>query len=120
MKAYPNVVARAAVGGRPPVAAEDRPPDGARRLREAFLNGVPIKLRGFLMTHPEDTTIEDLCAKAASRIFVDRLYPEDDEAAFNEVSTASNKELLSGLQALSIAHDTLNQETAKFLKESKT
>ena len=69
------------------------------------------------MTQPEDTTIEDLCAKAASRIIVDRLYPADDDTAFNEVSPASNKELLSGLQALSVAHDTLKQETAKEIRE---
>ena len=116
-EAYPNVVARAAAGGRPAVAAENRALERARRVREAFINGMPIKLRRFLMTQPEDTTIEDLCAKAASRMIVDRLYPEDDDTAFNEVSPASNKELLSGLQALSVAHDTLKQETAKSSEE---
>ena len=50
-------------------------------------------------------------------MIVDRLYPEDDDTAFNEVSPASNKELLSGLQALSVAHDTLKQETAKISEE---
>ena len=116
LEAYPNV-ARAAAGGRPAVAAEDGALERARRIREAFINGMPIKLRRFLMTQPEDTTIQDLCAKAASRMIVDRLYPEDDDTAFNEVSPASNKELLSGLQALSFAHDTLKQETAKISDE---
>ena len=41
------------------------------------------------MTQPEDTTIDDLCAKAASRTIVyDRLYPEDVDTAYKEVSPA--------------------------------
>ena len=46
-------------------------------------------------------------------MIVDRLYPEDDDTAFNEVSPASNKELLSGLQALSVAHDTFETRDCK-------
>ena len=80
---------------------------------------MPLKLRRFLLTQPEETTIEDLCAKASSRMIVDRLYPEDDDTAFNEISPSSNKQLLSGLQALSLAHDTLKQETAKISEEIK-
>ena len=64
------------------------------------------------MTQPEYTTIEDLCEKAARRMIA-----EDDDTALNEVSPASNKELLSGLQALSVAHDILKQETAKIYEE---
>ena len=111
LETYLNVVARAAAGGRPAVVAEDRALERARRVREAFINGMPIKLR-FLMTQPEYTTIEDLCEKAARRMIA-----EDDDTAFNEVSPASNKELLSGLQALSVAHDILKQETAKIYEE---
>ena len=117
LEAHTYVVARAAAGGRPAVAAENRALERARQVREAFINGMPIKLRRSLMTQPEDTTIEDLCAKAGSRMIVDRFYPEDDDTAFNEVSPASNKELLSGLQALSVAHDTLKQKTAKISDE---
>ena len=116
LEACLNVVARAAAGGRHAVAAEDRALERARRVREAFINGMPIKLRTFLMTQPEDTTIQDLCAKAASRMIVDHLCPEDDDTAFNEVSPASNKELLSGLQALSVAHDTLKQRIRDLTK----
>ena len=50
----------------------------------------------------------------------DRLYPEDDDTAFKKVSPASNKQLLSGLQALSVAHDTLKQETAKISAKSES
>ena len=119
LKAYINVVARAAAGGRPEVAVEDRLHERARRVREAFINGMPIKLRRFLMTQPEDMKIEDLCAKAASRMIVDRLHPENDYTVFNEVGTASSEELLSGLQALSVAQDTLKQETAKLSEETR-
>ena len=50
-------------------------------------------------------------------MIVDRLYQENEDMAFNEVSPASNKERLSGLQALSFAHDTLKQEAAKSSEE---
>ena len=45
IEAYPNVVARAAAAGRPAVAAKDRALERARRVREAFINGMPHKLR---------------------------------------------------------------------------
>ena len=50
-------------------------------------------------------------------MIVDRLYQENEDMGFNEVSPASNKERLSGLQALSFAHDTLKQEAAKSSEE---
>ena len=113
LEAYPDIAARAAAGRRPAVVAEIRTQERTRRVRQAFINGMPIKLRRFLMTQPEDTTIDDLCANAASRMIVDRLYPDDDDNAFIEVSSSiSPKQLLSGLQALSVAQDNLKQETS--------
>ena len=119
LEAYPNVAHRAAAGGRPAVAAEDRAQERTRRVREAFINGMPIKLKRFLMTQPDETTIEDLCAKASSRMIVDRLYPEDEDTAFNEVSNFSTKELLTGINELSKAHDVLKEETGKISTELK-
>ena len=119
LEAYPNVAARNAAGGRPAVLAENREQERNRRVREAFINGMPVKMKKFLMTQPEETTIEDLCAKAASRMIVDRLYPEDEDSAFNEVSSFSTKELLTGIQALSQAQDTLKQETSKLSTDLK-
>ena len=120
LEAFPNIAARPAAGGRPQVLAEDRAHERARRVRESFIQGMPIKLRRFLMTLPEETTIDDLCAKAASRMIVDRLYPEDDDSAFNEVSSTSvsGEELLTGMQALSLAQDTLKQQTTKLSDET--
>ena len=119
LEAFPDIAARAAAGGRPAVVAENRAHERARRVRESFIQGMPIKLRRFLMTLPEETTIDDLCAKAASRMIVDRLYPEDDDSAFNEISSTSvsTKELLTGMQALSLAQDTLKQQTNKLSDE---
>ena len=47
------------------------------------------------MTQPDETPIEELCAKASSRMIVDRLYPEDDDTAFNELRDFSTKDLLT-------------------------
>ena len=71
------------------------------------------------MTLPEETTIDDLCAKAASRMIVDRLYPDEDDNAFNEVSSVSSKDLLTGIRALSDAQETLKQETVKLSNDLK-
>ena len=117
LEAYPNVVARAAAGGRPAVAAEDRAQERTRRVREAFINGMPIKLKRFLMTQPDETPIEELCAKASSRMIVDRLYPEDDDTAFNEPQNFSTKDLPTGIHELSKAQDVLKQETGKLSAE---
>ena len=117
LEAYPNVVARAAAGGRPAVAAEDRAQERTRRVREAFINGMPIKLKRFLMTQPDETPVEELCTKASSRMIVDRLYPEDDDTAFNELQNFSTKDLLTGIHELSRAQDVLKQETGKLSTE---
>ena len=65
------------------------------------------------MTQPEDMAIDELCTKVSSRLIVDRLYPEDDDTAFNEVSNFSTKQLLTGIHELSKAQDRLKEETGK-------
>ena len=119
LEAYPNVAATAASGGRPAILAEYRAQERSRRVREAFISGMLIKLKRFLLTQSDDTPIEDLCAKASSRMIVDRLYPENDDTAFNEVSIFSTKQLLTGIQELSKAQDTLKEETGKLSTELK-
>ena len=74
LEAYPDIATRAAACGRPAVVAENRAQERSRRVREAFINGMPINFRRFLMTQQQDTTIDDLYAKAACRMIVDRLY----------------------------------------------
>ena len=81
----------------------------SRRVRKSFIQGMPIKVGRFLMTLPEKTTICDLCVKAPSRIFFDRLYSRDDNSAFDEISSTSvsTKDFLTAMQALSLEQDTL-------------
>ena len=107
LEAYPNIQARAAAGGRPAVNAENRAQERTRRVREAFIIGMPFKMKRFLTTQPEDMAIDELCTKDSSRLIVDRLHPEDDDTAFNEVSNFSTKQLLTGIHELSKAQDTL-------------
>ena len=45
IEAYPGVAARAAAGGRPAVVAEDRAQERNRRIKEAFINGMPTKIK---------------------------------------------------------------------------
>ena len=119
LESYPNVAARAAGGGRPAIVAENREHERARRVKEAFINGMPTKIKRFLLTQPDETTVEDLCSKASSRMIVDRLYPEDDDSAFNEISSVSTKEILTGIQELSKTTDSLKEQQAKMAAEIK-
>ena len=113
LEAYPDIQARAAAGGGPAVNVENRAQERTRRVREAFINGMPIKMKRFLITQPEDMTIEELCTKVSRRLIVDRFYPEDDDTAFNEISNFSTKQLLTGIHELSKAQDTSKQEPGK-------
>ena len=79
LEAYPDFQARAAAGGRPAVNAENRAQERTRRVREAFINAMPIKTKRFLKAQPEDMASEELCTKVSSRLILDRL--EDDDTA---------------------------------------
>ena len=80
---------------------------------------MPTKLKRFLLTQPDGTTVEDLCSKASSRMIVDRLYLEDDDNAFNEISSISTKEILTGIQELSRTIDSLKSQQTKMAEELK-
>ena len=58
LEAYPDVAARLAAGGRPAVVAENRAQERTRRVKEAFINGMPTKIKRFLLTQPEEMTVE--------------------------------------------------------------
>ena len=55
------------------------------------------------MTQPDESPIEEVCAKASNRAIVDRLYPEDDDTAFNGLRNFSTKDPLRGIHELSKA-----------------
>ena len=50
LEAYSNIKALEAAGGRPALLAENREQERNRRIREAFINGMPLKLNRFLLT----------------------------------------------------------------------
>ena len=114
LESFPDLAARAASGGRPVVVAASC--SCARHVRESFLQEMPIKRRRSLVKLPEEPIVDEICAKAASRITLERFYPEDDDSAFNELSSTSvsSKELSIGMQALSLAHDTPKQQANNF------
>ena len=79
---------------------------------------MPIKLRPFLLTQPEDTPVRDLCSKAASRLIVNRLYPEDDDSAFNELRATTTKGLFAGIEELTKGQSKFSAENIEDLKET--
>ena len=119
LEAYPDIQARPAAGGRPQILAEDRANERTRRVKENFINGMPIKLRRFLLTQPKDSTVDELCAKAASRMIVDRLYPEEDDNAFNELRGTSSKDFFAGIEELTKAQTKFTADTTKITDELK-
>ena len=65
------------------------------------------------MTQPEHSTID-----WATKVIVDRLFPEDDDNVFNEVSSITSKDLLTGNQSLSSA-SSRKHETKKYQQNLK-
>ena len=99
--AFLNIASRATAGGLPAIAAEDRANDRTRRVKEAFINGMPNKLKKYLLTLPEATPVEQHCEKASKRLMLGDQYPEDDsESAFNEVSTSQFETVVAGISAI--------------------
>ena len=105
LEAYLNMEARAAAGSNPIMLAENREQERNRRVCEAFMNGMPLKPERFILTQPEDATIDDLRSKTGSRVIVDRLHLEDDDAALNEIRGASSKESFAGIEELTTAQN---------------
>ena len=53
LEAYPDIQTRAAAGERPAVNAKNRAQERTHRVREAFVNGMPIKTKRFLKPNPK-------------------------------------------------------------------
>ena len=88
-ESFPDVAAVEAHHSRAAVAAEDNANERIRRVREAFINGLPNKLKRYLLTQPDNMPVEEFCEKVSRRNVLDKLWPEDDpDAAFYEVSTS--------------------------------
>ena len=121
--AFPNIAARAAAAGVPAVAAEDRSNERVRRVKENFINGLPNKLKKYLLTLPDHTTVEDLCERASRRAMLEEQYPEDDVGtAFSEISASQMTSLTQSMSALNKNQTELKETTdnlAKSLEEHK-
>ena len=110
-ESFPDVAAVAAAGGRPAVPAENRANERTRRVREAFINGLPNKLKRYLLTQPDNMPVDELCEKVSRRNVLDKLYPEDDpDTAFNEVSSTQMDSVATALNSLNKAQTTLQQQ----------
>ena len=112
--AFPNIAARAAAGGLPAIAAEDRANDRTRRVKEAFINGMPNKLKKYLLTLQEATPVEQHCEKASKRLMLDDQFPEDDsESAFNEISTSQFETIVASISAINKSQKELKESNEK-------
>ena len=112
------MAAVAAAGGPPAVPAENRANERTRRVREAFINGPPNKLKRYLLTQPQHMPVGQLCEKVSRRNVLDRLYPENDpDTAFNEVSSTQMDSVATALNSLNKAQTTLQQHVNNMTKQ---
>ena len=119
--AFPDIVARAAADSNPAVAAENHANERNCRVKEAFINGLPNKLKQYLLTLPETNTVEDLCERAARRIMIDQQYLEDHGGSvFNEHSSSQVDTLLASLAQIQKTQTAMRNENAKLAAEVKT
>ena len=72
-ESFPDVVAVTAHHGRGAVAAEDEANERILRLREAFINGLPNKLKRYLLTKHDNIPVDELCEKVSRRNVLDKL-----------------------------------------------
>ena len=118
--AFPDIVARAAADGNPTMAAENRANERNRRVKEAFINGLPNKLKN-IFSLPETNTVEDLSERAARRVMIDQQYPEDDGgSAFNELSSSQVNTLPVSLAEIQKTQTAMRNENAKLAAKVKT
>ena len=66
-ESFPDVAAMTAHHDRATVAADDRANERIRRVREAFINGLPNKLKRYLLTRPDNMPVDKLCEKVSRR-----------------------------------------------------
>ena len=105
------MAAVAAAKGRPAVPAENGANERTRRVREAFINGLPNKHKRYLLTQPDNMPVDELCVKVSRRNVLDKLYPEDDpNTCFNEVSSTQLDSVATASNILNKAQTTLQQQ----------
>ena len=72
----------------------DRSGERSRRIRDAFIAGMPTQLRLKLLMRPDTDTVDTLCTQVSKRLVLKSILPDKDSisTAFNAVSNdqASN------------------------------
>ena len=69
------------------VQQENRNVERTRRVRDAFIKGLPQKHQRKLLQEPETTPVQHLCEKYTQRLMLENLLPENDVVtAFNQVA----------------------------------
>lgn len=102
LKAFQNI---AAVGGAPAI---DRGDERTRRVKEAFIQGMPIKFKRKLLKEPPERTVDELGRMITKELWIMNTYPEESyPGAFQQLSQPEFQSA-PGL-SLSTLHD--RQET---------
>ena len=111
LRAFPNIPAGA--GGAPP--AIDRADERTRRVKEAFIQGMPIKYKKKLLKEPPERTVDDLGRIITKELWILSTYPDDSfPAAFQQLTTSEEETPMAALNLLQNQqikmHDDLNKK----------
>ena len=79
-----------------------------RRIRDAFISGMPTHIRLKLLMQPE-TTVNNLCASVSKRLTLKSILPDEDAQAtgFNSYTDNSSSSLASALNNIAAANKNL-------------
>ena len=80
-----------------------------RRIRDAFISGMPTHIRLKLLMQPETTTVNDLCASVSKRLALKSILPDEDAQAtgFNSITDNSSSSLATALNNIAAANKSL-------------
>ena len=79
-KAFPNIPAAQGVGG------VNRADERTRRVKEAFIQGMPLKFKRKLLKEPPERTVDELGRVITKEMWILKTYPDDGyPGAFNQV-----------------------------------
>ena len=85
LRAFPNI---AAVGGNPAVNRAD---ERTRRVKEAFIQGMPIKFKKKLLKEPPERTVDELGRTITKELWIKDTYPDESyPGAFQQLTGTSH------------------------------
>ena len=93
----------------------NRSQERTRRIRDAFISGMPSQLRLKLLMEPDTKTVQELCTFVSKRLALKSILP-DEEATSTALNTLSFNETNSMTEALNSIAAT-NRELIKTQKE---